>query len=176
MKRPSTLVIGASLFVAGIAGLAAQALVPPSKLAQEGQRTLGEVLFKDSRPGADGTFTYSVTFVFPDSDRRNHQVTRVVPDKAVWDRLRTRQEVRVRYMPQRPEEASIEGAEGLARPHAAAYAYVAWSAILAGGVMAFLALKAKLLPPDRGVGTGQEVSGDGPAPSRRIKSVRVSRR
>lgn len=129
------------LAATGIAGLVLQSVVPPSDLAKKGVRTLGEVLFKDSRPGADGSFTYLVTFVYPDASQRNHQVTRVVPDKGTWDRLKAGQEVKVLYMPDRPDEASIAGAEGLARPHAAAYAFVSWTAIVAGVVLAVLTLR-----------------------------------
>lgn len=133
--------VGIGLIVLGLVVHAARAFVPPSELAKKGSRALGQVLFKDSRPAGDGTFTYTVTFVFPDATQRNYQVTRTVPDKAVWDRLKTGAEVRVLYMPDRPEEASIEGAEGLVRPKDAAYAFLAWSAIILGAIFCVLALR-----------------------------------
>ena len=133
--------IAIGLIAAGIAGLVLMSIVPPSELAKRGVQTHGEVLFKDSRPAADGSFTYTVTFVYPDATQRNHQVTRIVPDKSVWDGLRARQDVRVVYMPDRPDEASILGAEGLARPHARAYAFAGWSAIFAGILLGFLTLR-----------------------------------
>jgi len=124
--------VGSLLVLGGIACHAWRMAVPPSELARKGSRSLGQILFKDSQPAADGKFTYSVTFVFADATHRNFQVTRVVPDKGEWDRLRTGAEVWVRYMPGNPEDASIAGAEGIARPHDAAYAFIAWSAIVFG--------------------------------------------
>jgi hypothetical protein len=141
MKGGTRFIIPVALIAAGIIGMVLQAAVPPSELARKGVRALGEVQFKDSRPDDAGRFVYTVTFVFPDAAQRNHQVTRVVPDKGVWDRLRARQEVRVLYMPDRPDEASIEGAEGLARPHGTAYAFLSWSAILAGVVLGVVFLR-----------------------------------
>ena len=70
--------IAIGLIAAGIAGLVLMSIVPPSELAKRGVQTHGEVLFKDSRPAADGSFTYTVTFVYPDATQRNHQVTRIV--------------------------------------------------------------------------------------------------
>lgn len=171
MRRPSLLVIGIVLIVLAIAGMVAQSLVPPSELAKKGIRTFGEVLFKDSRPDSEGRFTYTVTFVFQDASQRNHQVTRVVPDKGVWDALKTRQEVRVLYMPGRPEEASIQGAEGLARPHASAYAFLTWSAILAGAVLIVLALRSGAAS-----GSGPGPNDDEPKSSRgKLRAVRGGR-
>ncbi len=141
MAMRTRLLLALALVVAGIIGLALLSVVPPSELAKKGVRTNGEVLFKDSRPGADGSFTYTVTFVFPDASQRNHQVTRIVPDKRIWESLSARQDVKVLYMPDRPEEASIAGAEGLARPHAQAYAFLCWSSIIAGFVVGVLALR-----------------------------------
>ncbi|NUQ71014.1 MAG: DUF3592 domain-containing protein [Chthonomonadales bacterium] len=129
------------LVLVGIGIHAYRWIIPPSELAKSGLRTRGEVLFKDSRPAEGGSDTYIVTFVFPDQMNRNHQVMRVVPDKGVWDRMKAGGEVRVVYMPDRPDEASIEGAEGLARPHDAAYAFVGWSAVLAGLLMAWLGVR-----------------------------------
>ncbi len=133
--------LGGALVLVGVGIHVARLAVPPSELARKGAQSVGQVLFKDSRPDSEGRFVYTVTFVFPDASQRNYQVERVVPDKGVWDRLKTGAEVKVRYMPGRPEEASIEGAEGLARPRDAAYAYLAWSAILAGVVVLAMALR-----------------------------------
>jgi len=149
--------VGIVLIVTGLSVHAYRIIVPPSELAQKGVRTTGQVLFKDSRPGPDKTFTYTVTFVFADANQRNYQVSRSVPDKGVWDNLKTGSEVPVLYMPERPEEASIAGAEGLLRPRDAAYAYIAWSAILAGSVLLVLAFRAVANEP----ATERVISGKG---------------
>lgn len=141
MNQRRLVAVGIVLLIAGIGTHVARLTVPPSELARTGVRTLGQVLFKDSRPGPDGTFTYSVTFVFADATQRNYQVTRLVPDKAIWDELKTGAEVRVLYMPADPEQASIAGAEGLARPRDAAYAFLAWSAMVAGLVLLGMAFR-----------------------------------
>lgn len=163
-RRDRRMWIGIALVLAGMAGLAAQAIVPPSELARKGIRTFGEVLFKDSKPADDGTFTYTVTFVFADATQRNHQVTRVILDKARWDRLKTRQEVRVVYLPGAPDQASIEGAEGLARPRSGAYAYLSWSAILLGAVLIAVAVRSASATPPTDTGHIPHADQGAPAP------------
>lgn len=147
MSVRARVVLGTVLIVIGIIIHAYRMFVPPSELAQKGIRTTGQVLFKDSRPGPDNSFMYTVTFVFADANQRNYQVSRSVPDKGVWDRLKTGAEVPVVYLPERPAEASIQGAEGLVRPRDAAYAYLAWSAILAGTVFLALAFRSAANAP-----------------------------
>lgn len=149
MNTRTQLTVGALLFVLGIGLQAFRMLVPPSELAKRGSRAVGQVLYKDSRPAPDGGFVYTVTFVYPDVTHRNYQISRVVPDKRTWDRLKAGGEVRVLYMPDQPLKASIEGGEELVRPHDAAYAYLAWSAILAGGVMGWLAFRQTSAASDR---------------------------
>ncbi len=149
--------IGATLVVLGIVGHILRFTVPPSELASKGARAVGQVLFKDSRPDNAGGFVYTVTFVFADATKKNYQVQRIVPNKGVWDALKTGGDVRVVYLPDRPEEASIEGAEGLARPHDAAYAYLAWTAIIVGAIMLVLALR----QANAQLGSGASAQGSG---------------
>ncbi len=159
MSARRTGILGAAALIAGIGVHLARALVPPSELASRGVPAVGQVLFKDSRPDAEGRFVYVVTFVYQGPERKNYQVTRVVPDKAVWDRLQTGAEVKVRYLPGRPEEASIIGAEGLVRRGDAAYSFLGWSLMLAGACLLFLAFRKANLAVEQGPPSGAAAGG-----------------
>jgi hypothetical protein len=99
--------------------------------------------------------TYNVTFIFPDSSGRNHQVTRAVFDKGVWDSLRANQEVKVYYLASDPEQAAIQGTEGLAVPHGAALRFVGWTLILAAAGCGVAAFRRANNTADPNSGTGQ---------------------
>lgn len=112
-------------------------------LAKRGIRTEATVQLADSKPGPNGESEMTVTFIFQDSMRRNRQVTRRMFDQGRWSELKPGKEIKVIYLPENPDGASLEGGEGLASKQSATLTYVAWSALIVG---AFLTLRAWLSP------------------------------
>jgi hypothetical protein len=121
-------------------------------LQQRGKIGYGTVQLKDSRPIADGSMVYTLTFIFTDEQNRNHQVTVQMLDKGRWDSLKEKQDIKVRYLPEDPEHASLEGGERMVVPHSSALSFVAWSLLIAGivaGVYASLAPKPERKPQNK---------------------------
>ncbi|MCX6361773.1 MAG: hypothetical protein NT029_18370 [Armatimonadetes bacterium] len=113
-----------------------------SELKRLGAQTEGSVQYKDSPPGTDGRPILQVAFMFQDGARMNRIVTRTVYDAAVWQTLQPGSKLRVFYLPDKPETASFEGAEGMASPRSAALRFLSVSMIIAGLAIAALGGKA----------------------------------
>ena len=108
--------IGAGLVVLIAAAYVIWFYVPggQSELKRLGAQTEGSVQYKDSPPGTDGRPIMQVAFMFQDGSRLNRIVTRTVYDAAVWQKLQPGSKLRVFYLPDKPDSASFEGAEGMA--------------------------------------------------------------
>jgi hypothetical protein len=113
-----------------------------SDVARRGIKATGQVRLKDSRPMSGGGMEYNVTFIFEDTMKRNHQVTRVVYDKGAWDRLMPNTDVKVYFTPENPDGATLEGGAGMASPHSAAFSFLGWSLFAVGVYLAYAAIKA----------------------------------
>ncbi|HSV73642.1 MAG TPA: DUF3592 domain-containing protein [Chthonomonadales bacterium] len=149
--------VGAALIALGVALLWVLPVLAPSEIRARGVESRGQVQMKDSVPGAGGDLTYTVTFIFPDTMGRNHMVTRPVYDVGLWERLEVGSEVKVRYLPEDPEAASFQGAEGMGPRRGRAASFAGWSALIAGAAVCWLAFRAaeakaraKAPPPGRG--------------------------
>ena len=157
-------VIGAVLIVVGAVLLWVLPTAAPSELGSRGVHSLGQVQMKDSQPADGGKLVYTVTFIFPDTMGRNHMVTRQVYDVGLWDRLKVGSEIKVRYLPEKPEEASFGGAEGMASPRGRAVSFVGWSALIAGVVVCWMAFRSAEARARAGA---QPPTGRGPIVTRR---------
>ncbi|MCC6727989.1 MAG: hypothetical protein IT208_01490 [Chthonomonadales bacterium] len=107
-----------------------------TELARRGVREIGEVQLVDTQAGPGGASVHTVTFIFADTMKRNHQVTRAVYDTGLWQRLKPGSEVAVYFLPEKPDQASIAGAEGYSAPAPPSVRFVAWTALVAGIVLA----------------------------------------
>jgi hypothetical protein len=113
-------------------------------LERKGHRAYGTVEAKDSRPIADGTYVYFVTFIYQDDRKKNYQVTVRVFDRGRWDNLRIKQDLKdVYYIPGQEALASIPGAERMVAPHSSALSYLAWSFFFAACVTSYMAFVAQ---------------------------------
>jgi hypothetical protein len=126
-----------------------------TELQRKGVRGYGTIVNKDSRPIADGSMIYFVTFIFQDEQKKNYQVTVQMLDKGRWDSLSIKQDIKdVRYLPENPAKASIPGGERMVAPHSSALSFLAWSmffAALVTGYMAFIAAKPEPKKPQNKV-------------------------
>lgn len=132
-----------TVVLAVLAGLLLLVVVPwgQTPISTRGTHTVGSVQMKDQStdPANPG---YAVTFLFMDTMHRNHQVTRTVANKGQWDSLRPGGDIKVYYLPEKPEEATIEGAAGMGSPHAAAFGFLGWTLVLAAAYTGFRAISA----------------------------------
>lgn len=113
-----------------------------SELKRMGAQTEGSVQYKDSPPGTDGRPILQVAFMFQDGARMNRIVTRTVYDAAVWQTLQPGSKLRVFYLPDKPDSASFEGAEGMASPRSAALKFLSVTMLIVGHVLLIMGIKA----------------------------------
>lgn len=113
-----------------------------SELKRMGAQTEGSVQYKDSPPGTDGRPILQVAFMFQDGARMNRIVTRTVYDAAVWQTLQPGSKLRVFYLPDKPDSASFEGAEGMASPRSAALMFLSVTMLIVGHVLLIMGIKA----------------------------------
>src|SRR5215475_2021365 len=62
----------------------------------------GQVRLKDSAPLGDGRVLFTVQFVYPDAQKKNHDVMNQLEDSGLWDGLKANQYVKVHYVPEDP--------------------------------------------------------------------------
>ncbi len=103
---------------------------------KRGVKVSGQVQLADSRPGANGQSEMTVTFVFQDSMRRNHRVTKRVLDAGKWSNMKPGKDIEVWYKLGNPESATVPGGEGMASPHGPALSMIGWTALVAGIILA----------------------------------------
>lgn len=142
MSRTRLWIITA-LLIAGFIGI--RFVYIPSRhtdLQRRGKTGYASVTAKDSHPVADEDMVYTITFIFPDEQNRNHQVTVRMLDKGRWDSLKVKDDVKCRYLPEDPENASLEGAERMIAPHSSALGFIAWSLFFASAVTGYFAYRA----------------------------------
>jgi len=101
-----------------------------SEVARRGIKTEGQVLMKDSVPDGKGGTLLTVRFVYRDAQNKNQMADNRLLDAGLWESLKRDQYVRVYYLPDRPGQAYIDGAEGLVPPHASALKFLAYSMLL----------------------------------------------
>ena len=109
-------------------------------------RDEGQVRLKDSAPLGDGRVLLTVQFVFPDAQKKNHDVMNQLEDMGLWDGLKTNQYVKIRYVPDDPDMAFMEGASAIVvqqqgsmaqkvirviAPHAGALTFIANTCLIA---------------------------------------------
>jgi hypothetical protein len=80
--------------------------------------------------------------MFQDGARMNRIVTRTVYDAAVWQTLQPGSKLRVFYLPDKPDSASFEGAEGMASPRSAALKFLSVTMLIVGHVLLIMGIKA----------------------------------
>jgi hypothetical protein len=143
MKRTHLWIIAAVLTVGSIYILFFHSPGARSELVERGVRGYGSVHSKDTRPGPNGETQYMVTFIYQDSMNKNHMVTQQVYSSGQWDSFKPGQDVHVVYLPNDPDKASIEG---LAAQQSSALRFLAWTALIAGLIVGYLAWKAPKEP------------------------------
>lgn len=142
MSRTSLWILTALLIGAMIA---IEFVYMPSRqtdLQRRGKIGYASVTAKDSHPVAEEEMVYTISFIFPDDQNRNHQVTVRMLDKGRWDSLKVKDDIKCRFLPEDPENASIEGGERMVAPHSSALGFVAWTLFFAGVITGYFAYRA----------------------------------
>lgn len=110
-----------------------------SELEKKGVKEDANILMKDSQPLGDGRINFTVTFVYPDAQKKNHSVTNQLSDGGLWDSFKNGQTVKCYYLPDKPEMAYIPGCDAIipengaakpmqvAAPHSGALRFLAWT-------------------------------------------------
>ena len=111
-----------------------------TEIEKKGVREEATIQLKDSQPMGDGRTLYTVSFVYPDAQKKNHIITNQLSDGALWDSFKTGQFVKVYYLPSKPEQAFIPGCDAIvpegsttakpvivSAPHSGALRFLAWS-------------------------------------------------
>ncbi len=119
----------------------------------------GQVRMKDSAPLGDGRVLLTVQVVYPDAQKKNHDVMNQLEDMGLWDSLKTNQYVKMRYVPDNPDMAYMEGASAIViqqqgsmtqqiirvtAPHAGALSLIGNTCLIASlpiGVLAYLNMR-----------------------------------
>src|SRR5690242_12804547 len=100
MSRVSLWIITAALVVGAFAITFVYLPSRKTELQRNGVRAYGTIQSKDSRPIADGSMVYSVTFIFQDAQNKNNQVTIQMLDEGKWNDLKANQDIKdVYYIP-----------------------------------------------------------------------------
>src|SRR5687767_13702847 len=112
-----------------------------SEIQKGAVKTEARVRLKDSRATGDGRMIWSVTFIYPDEQKRNHEATNYLFDQGAWDRLKAEGYVDVHYVPGQPGMAFMDTAQAIALdtggggqrvinilpPNARALSFLGWS-------------------------------------------------
>ncbi len=138
-----------------------------SEIQKGAKKTEARVHLKDSRATGDGQMTWSVTFIYPDEQKKNHMAENYLMDQGSWDSLKPQGYVNVYYVPGQPGMAFMDSAQAIAfdtggggkriknilPPNARALAFLGWSFFwvsLPLFVMAYLASKTERKPKPKG--------------------------
>ena len=138
-----------------------------SEIQKGAVKTEARVRLKDSQATGDGRMVWSVTFIYPDEQKRNHEATNQLFDQGAWDRLKPDGYVNVHYLPGQPGMAFMDTAQAilldtggggtrrinLLPPNARALAFLGWTLFWVSipvFVMAYLASKTERKPKPKG--------------------------
>ena len=83
-------------------------------IAKGAKKTEARVHMKDSRATGDGSMVWSVMFVYPDEQKKNHMAENYLIDKSSWDAIKSQGFVAVRYVPGQPGMAFVDSAQSIA--------------------------------------------------------------
>jgi hypothetical protein len=138
-----------------------------SDIAKDAVRTEARVRLKDSQSTGDGRMIWSVTFIYPDEQKRNHEATNYLFDEGAWEKLKPEAYVKVHYVPGQPGMAFMDTAQAIALdtggggkriinilpPNAGALSFLGWSLLWASlpvFVLAYLASRTERKPRPKG--------------------------
>lgn len=113
-----------------------------SEMEKRGTREDGTIVMKDSLPMGDGNTIYKVMFVYVDAKKQNHSIWNQMSDAGLWNSLEEKKTVKIYYLPDRPDQAIIPGADAVvpegvgavevpkSTKRAGALRFLAWSLLI----------------------------------------------
>ncbi len=130
-----------------------------SDIEKRGMKTDGSIIMKDSQPMGDGRTVFTVSFAYPDEQKRNQTATNQI-EAGDYESLKPNQSVTVYYVPDKPGRAAMKGAVAILEPqpdgsqtvvpvgapHASALRFLAWTALLGSIPLYYLGYVASKRP------------------------------